>query len=384
MIRNEGEVEKSPQYKSDVVNEVDPRDKNTPDSWIPRHKSLIRLTGPHPFNAEPPTNTLLEKGFITPNSLHYVRNHGTVPKLDWDKHVIQVTGLVEKRLSLRMDELVANYRSVKIPVTLTCDGNRRKEINMIKHTRGFNWGPGATSCAVWTGVKLIDVIQSCNPDLGKGKYVCFEGSDDLPKGKYGTSIPLELAMDPTNDILIAYEMNNEKLPPDHGFPVRLIVPGFIGGRMVKWLAKIEISESESQSHYHIEDNRVLPPMVTFGTASPWFMKPETLICQSNINSVIVHPTHDEWLQVSKHNISATYKLSGYAYSGGGRPISRVEVSFDEGHTWEFCNTTYMENVTRHGFKVWVCFFSVQISQVLNSDLIIIFLFFSQGLGTLGA
>ena len=96
------------------------------------------------------------------------------------------------------------------------------------------------------------------------RFICFEGAETLPGGggsTYGTSLERSRAMDPSMDVLLAYEQNGRPLTPDHGFPVRLIIPGFIGGRMVKWLAKIEVTGEESQNYYHFHDNRVLPPWV---------------------------------------------------------------------------------------------------------------------------
>jgi nitrate reductase (NAD(P)H) len=115
-------------------------------------------------------------------------------------------------------------------------GNRRKELNMIKHTRGFNFGAGAISTSIWKGVKLCDLLNMVGVQKG-AQYVCFEGADQLVHGHYGTSLFLCRAMDPTNDVLVAYEMNGERLAPDHGFPVRIVVPGNAGGRSIKWLAR---------------------------------------------------------------------------------------------------------------------------------------------------
>ena len=131
---------------------IDDRDVGTPDGWIPRNPALLRHTGRHPFNCEPPLDQLTESGFITPVSLHYVRNHGAVPKLEWKSHRIEIKGLVDRPMSLTMDDIL-KFPSTTIPVTLACAGNRRKETNMVKKTVGFNWGPGVTSCSYWTGQK---------------------------------------------------------------------------------------------------------------------------------------------------------------------------------------------------------------------------------------
>lgn len=349
----------SPKYKVEVVTEIDEeRDGPTPDNWIPRHKDLIRLTGLCPFNAEPPLTKLMKQGLITPNSLHYVRNHGVVPRLEWNSHKVIVNGLVKKQREFTMDELTS-MTTIRLPVTIACDGNRRKELNMIKQTRGFNWGAGAVSTAYWKGIKLYDVLSICDVDLEKGRYVCFEGADDLPKGKYGTSISLGYIMNPDNDVILAYEMNDEKLPPDHGFPVRLVVPGFIGGRMVKWLSKITVTEEESNNYYHTHDNKVFPSNLdetSVESKNLWEQYRHTLY-ELNINSVISSPTHYEILSVDYSDSDEMFEMGGYAYSGGGRSIIRVEISTDDGLTWEECtiDTLPVQDSIRHGYKcfIWV-------------------------------
>lgn len=255
---------------------VDERDRGTPDEWIVRDPTLIRLTGRHPFNAEPPTQELMKHGFLTPTSIHYVRNHGTVPSLQWESHKIEISGyahamrvclscmsivvedhsfhsplsnlfysftpshsfrllcsMVEHPMTLTMDEIAA-LPSIKLPVTLACSGNRRKEQNMMAKSLGFHWGSGAVSTSIWRGVRLAEVLRKCgvNWPLSASsedgspppvpRFVCFEGADQLPFGYYGTCIPIERAMDEYFDVLLAYEMNGERLTPDHGYPLRLV------------------------------------------------------------------------------------------------------------------------------------------------------------------
>jgi nitrate reductase (NAD(P)H) len=245
---------------------LDPRDEGTADHWIERNPSLIRLTGKHPFNSEPPLQSLMHHGFITPVQLHYVRNHGHVPKAHWEDWTIEVTGLVKNPTQFSMDQLVNDFPSREFPVTLVCSANRRKEQNMVKQTIGFNWGPCATSTSVWRGVPLRNMLKRCGiySRNSGALYVCFEGAEELPGGggsKYGTSILCEVALDRTRDIILAYMQNGDVLSPDHGFPVRVIVPGFTAGRMVKWLKRIIVTTKESDSHYHYHDNRLLPSHV---------------------------------------------------------------------------------------------------------------------------
>ncbi|GAB9472106.1 Nitrate reductase [nadph] [Globisporangium polare] len=337
---------------------IDPRDVGTPDAWIPRHPELVRLTGRHPLSCEPPLEHL--RTFITPTAVHYVRNHGAVPQLDWETHRFHIDGLVDKPLTFSMKELLETFQSyvVSLPVLLVCAGNRRKEQNMIKKSIGFSWGAGAASTAVWTGIPLHVLLAHCGVDREKARFVWFEGSDALPKSNYGTCIPAHVALDPSCDVLVAWKMNGELLSPDHGFPLRLIVPGHIGGRMVKWLARIHVSEHESDNHHHLHDNRVLPSHVDAerATAENWWSKPEFAIQELNVNSVLLSPAHMEILDLNNvlsitTGSEASYKVSGYAYSGGGRRIIRVEVTVDDGATWDHCRIIYKEKPNAYG-KMW--------------------------------
>ena len=189
-------------------------------------------------------------GFITPPSIHYVRNHGPCPRINWGDHRVVVNGLVSTPLTLTMDDIIS-MPSVRIPVTLVCAGNRRKEENMLKKSIGFNWGPCAVSTTYWTGVRLRDILLRAGiktPEEG-ANYVCMRGpKGELPKGSdgsYGTSVTYNKAMDLASDVIVAYKQNDRWLTPDHGFPVRMIIPGFIGGRMIKWLEVRTISNLSS-------------------------------------------------------------------------------------------------------------------------------------------
>ncbi|XP_010538973.1 PREDICTED: nitrate reductase [NADH] 2-like [Tarenaya hassleriana] len=348
----------------------DPRDESTADSWIERNPTMVRLTGKHPFNSEPPLNRLMHHGFITPVPLHYVRNHGAVPKAQWSEWTVEITGLVKRPMRLTVDELISQFPSREFPVTLVCAGNRRKEQNMVKKSKGFNWGAAGISTSVWRGVPLCDVLRHCGIMSKKAgaMNVCFEGVENLPGeagsggSKYGTSIKKEYAMDPSRDIILAYMQNGQLLTPDHGFPVRMIIPGFIGGRMVKWLKRIIVTAQESDSYYHYKDNRVLPSHVDaeLAEAEAWWYKPEYIINELNINSVITTPSHQEILPINVFTTQRLYTLKGYAYSGGGKRVTRVEVTTDCGETWRVCALDRPEKPNKYG-KYWCwCFWSLEV------------------------
>jgi nitrate reductase (NAD(P)H) len=258
---------------------------------------------------------------------------------------------------------------------------------MIRQTIGFNWGSSGVSTNVWKGVLLRDLLLEAgvSPDYAsmRGKHVEFIGVEDLPNKvgpgpfpeepwgklvKYGTSVPLSRAMNPAYDIIIAYEANGERLQPDHGFPVRLIIPGYIGGRMIKWLAQINVLTHETKNHYHYHDNRILPPHITAeeSLTGEWWYKPEYIFNELCINSTMTAPDHNETLSIAT-SMGKTYEVGGYAYTGGGRAITRVEVSLDGGVHWELATMDRKEQPTDHGmYWCWVWWtFDLQVADLVG-------------------
>eukprot|EP00439_Symbiodinium_sp_Y106_P063839 s4047_g9.t3 len=342
--------------------EVDARDANTPDKCICRHPAMQRNTGMHPFNAEPPMQKLQDAGWITPASLLVVRQHGAVPQLKWSEHKLKIRG-VPQPCELSMDQIASgDFGSVvSFPVTFICAGNRRKEQNMTKKTVGFDWGPAAVGNSVWTGVRLCDVLAHvgitrptkegilCGCSASECRYVHFEGPlGELPQGEtrsWGTSIDIGWALDRERDVILAFKQNGELLTPDHGAPLRTILPGCIGGRMVKWLSSMWVSDHPSENHYHYFDNRVLPPHVDvdLAYAEGWWYKPEYVINHMNINSAMFEPWHNSFVTLGQESTPSTVKVSGYAYTGGGHKIIRAEISLDSGKCWELTNLTRPED-----------------------------------------
>ena len=372
----------------DLKGICDYRDKGTPDEWVPRDGRLIRLTGRHPLNVEPPIALLRKFRFITPPNLHYVRSHGICPQLTWEDHTLIVGGEVFMPIEIRMDDLISLGEPREIPVTLTCAGNRRKEQNTIRQTIGFNWGPCATSTSVWKGILVRDVLKAVGVSEKdtEGLHVEFLGYEDLPNKigpgpfedapwgeteKFGTSIPLARAMNPAYDIMIAYEQNGERLHPDHGYPIRLIVPGYAAARNIKWLKQINIIPHETKNHYFYHDNRIIPPHVqTMEEAmkGDWFYKPEYVFNELNINSVIASPGHGEKISLVE-GLGKTYTISGYAYTGGGRNVTRVDISLDGGNTWHLAKLDKKEKPTEYGMSwCWTWWdYDVTVQQFINAS-----------------
>jgi len=239
-----------------------------------------------------PLALLRHHGFLTPPTYHVIRNHGKVPRLSWHSHSIDISGLVDRPLKLTMDELV-KLPMVTLPVTVQCAGNRRKEQNLIKKGMGFDWGAGATSTHIWTGVLMKDVLEYVGmKSASEGAlWVDFFGPEgEVPNGDttYGASHPRHVMLDPTRSVMLAVLQNGEILHPDHGFPVRLLIPGYIGGRMIKWLTKIVVSKVESDTFYNVYDNRVFPPHIVskdVATKESIWMDPMYRIDDRNLQCV---------------------------------------------------------------------------------------------------
>ncbi|KAM5537092.1 hypothetical protein V8D89_009238 [Ganoderma adspersum] len=372
------------QLESDLSTE----DQPYPDSWVPRSPALLRLTGKFPFNAEPNLHSLFRAGMITPTKLHYVRNHGHVPLLHWETYKVLVYADPSVPLDLKqreytMEELTgAKFRDsiIEIPVTMGCDGNRRKEVNMVKRTKGFDWTASGVSTAIWRGVPITEVLRDwgfTGIPAGERWYLNFEGVEMLQEGKYATSIPLEYALDYKNDVMLAFGMNKRVLHPDHGYPLRVIIPGYVGGRQVKWLKRVWITTKPNDSYYHIWDNKVIPSYIeSMGDplARAFFEDESTACWEQTLQSIICEPAHEERLELTDDTRNGKYTIKGFAFNGGGERIERVELSLDGGKTWKYCFRHFVESPLRHAEKYWAWIFwscEVLVNEIIHGSEFII-------------
>ncbi len=277
-----------------------------------------------PFNAAAPVESLADS-FITETPLFYVRNHGNIPALETSNYRLEVGGMVEETLKLNLAELQNRFKIHSITATMQCAGNRRDEMIEVREIPGeMPWQANAISCANWRGVRLADVLAAAGVKTG-AMHVAFDGADEITKKvliNFGASIPLDKAM--SEEVLLAFEMNGQPLLPVHGAPLRVVVPGYIGARSVKWLTTITVQEKPSDNHYQQEAYKIFPPHITKETVD--WTKGLTL-SEGQINSVICEP-----LDGAELEMGATI-ARGYAMSGGGRSIERIEVSPDGGHNW---------------------------------------------------
>lgn len=311
------------------------------------------------------------------------------------KHVLSVELPDGETRGYTLKELKERFRRHKVTATLQCSGNRRND--MTRHagkTNGLQWGVGAISNAEWEGVLLRDVLRDAGLKVkdpstvtavsGPSMSTSSEDEADLPSQKdlhvhfnaleaYGASIPLTKALDPTGDVLLAFRMNGHALPRDHGFPLRAIVPGHVAARSVKWLSKIVVSDEESPSQWQRRDYKSFGPNeganpdwdkaksiqempVTSAITGVWVGsdclknktknkdmndKQKTTVDLADVDgqkvgctkTTTTTPTSPAEIDTeSRKKIPIT--MQGYAYSGGGRAIARVDVSLDNGRTWD--------------------------------------------------
>lgn len=294
-----------------------------------RHPALI-ANSQQPFNAETPPELAMDN-FITPNELFFVRNHLPVPVIDEKDFRLEVQGDGVKGIKLSLKDLKSKFKSHKITATLQCAGNRRSQMNEAKPVKGLNWTSTAISNAEWEGVLLRDVLLHAGIDVNDPdseiKHIQFEGLDiDPTRTPYGASIPAYKVFDASNDVLLAYNMNGKPLPRDHGFPLRVVVPGVVGARNVKWLGKIVASKEESPSHWQQNDYKGFSPSIDWHNVD---FNSAPAIQESPVTSAICMPKSGTTIYESDEDVV----VHGYAYSGGGRGIIRVDVSVDSGKTW---------------------------------------------------
>jgi len=258
---------------------------------------------------------------ITPIGLHYLLIHFDIPAVDAATWRLHVRGLVERELALSLDDLKARPARTET-VTLECAGNGRALL--APRALSQPWLREAVGTAEWTGTPLSPILEEAGLATNASEVV-FTGLDRGVQGDvehaYERSLPLEEAM--RDEVLLAYAINGEPLPPQHGSPLRLVVPGWYGMTHVKWLGSITVADApfggwQQSVAYHLresEDEQGTPVMR---------MLPRSLL---------VPPGIPDFLTRTRFVAPGPATVEGRAWSGHG-PIDRVEVSLDGGETWE--------------------------------------------------
>jgi len=271
-----------------------------------------------PVNLEMPFGTL--DAFLTPTERFYVRCHHPIPQIEAGTWRLSIEGDVEQPYELTLSELTAMERRT-ITSTMECAGNGR--VFLKPQRDGAQWETGAVGTAEWTGVPLSAVLKRAGL-LESVREIILEGADEgeikespRPAGKihYSRSIPLGKA----DDVLLAFQMNGEDLTPEHGFPLRAVVPGWYGMAAVKWLKRIVASTEPYNGYYQTIDYAYWER----GSSAPTLVA----ITEMRVKSQIARPEFAETVRAGQ-----PYRVHGAAWTTDGA-IVKVELSMDHGTTW---------------------------------------------------
>jgi DMSO/TMAO reductase YedYZ molybdopterin-dependent catalytic subunit len=285
-----------------------------------------------PPNLEMPFETL--DGFITPTKSFYVRTHFPIPKIDKSQWRLHLEGEIDRPFTISYDELIA-LESRKVPVTLECAGNNRNFLE--PKVKGVQWGLGAVGNAEWTGAPLSILLERADVKT-RAREVILEGADhgriDDPKAPAGElifarSIPLDKAR---RDVLLAYRMNDVDLPPEHGFPVRAIVPGWYAVASVKWLRRVIVIERPFNGYYQTLDYAF------------WKNNELVPLSQMQLKAEIARPVQGEIVPANSR-----VRVHGAAWTGNGEVV-KVELSTDGGSTWS--ETKLLGESRLNAWRLW--------------------------------
>ncbi|MEJ7638597.1 MAG: sulfite oxidase [Singulisphaera sp.] len=277
------------------------------------------VRGVEPDNLEFPFASL--DSFLIPNERFYVRSHFAVPRLEAASWRMEVAGAVERPSRIGLDDL-KKMPSRTITAMLECSGNGR--IFLVPKAKGTLWETGAVGNAEWTGVPLAAVLERAGLKEGALEVV-LEGADkgrveEEPKSPgeihFARSVPLEKAR---RDVLLAYQMNGENLSPEHGSPLRAIVPGWYGMASIKWLSRILVVDRPFAGYFqtldysYFERRDGLPSLVA--------------TTENEVKSQVARPARHEAIPGD-----SDYRVHGAAWAGESE-VRQVEVSTDGGKTW---------------------------------------------------
>jgi DMSO/TMAO reductase YedYZ molybdopterin-dependent catalytic subunit len=283
--------------------------KGPSEADLARRNLVLRRTDP--LNCEVRINGLTG-GIVVSNEAFYIRNHFPTPAIDPTSWRLRAHGLLQRPLELSLDELI-DMPAHTMLLTLECAGNGRSFFD--PPIEGEPWALGAVSTAEWTGVLLSDLIEAGAPSK-EARELVFRGADTFERS---LGLP-DARMQP---VLLAYAMNGEPLPVDHGYPLRVVVPGWYSVTGVKWLTEIEAIAGTFEGYFQRERYNYELERDGKTTVEP--------VRHQRVRSMITHPAEGEVMRAGKVTVR------GLAWSGEA-PMSHVEVSAGGGR-WDRARLT---------------------------------------------
>ncbi len=311
-----------------LFSEKMPFAQNQVEPFVIEGKEGVTVLNDRPINAETPIALLDED--VTGNAVHFIRNNGLVPERattrDLSGWSLTVDGVVHKPLNLTLSDLKRRYTNKTALLHLECGGNGRAGFR--PPAAGNQWKLGAVGCAIYTGVRLKDVLEDAGVDA-RAVYVAYYGEDlrlsgDPDAVPISRGIPIAKALDPWT--LLSWEMNGEPLPAQHGFPLRLVAPGYPASTSGKWLKRLWVRDRVHDGpkmggySYRVPRHPVEP-----GADVP--EEAMEIIEAMPVKSMITRPSTG--IEVASGEALA---LGGHAWCGDG-PVSAMHVSHDFGATW---------------------------------------------------
>jgi DMSO/TMAO reductase YedYZ molybdopterin-dependent catalytic subunit len=312
----------------------------------PQKAPLILLTD-RPVQLETPRHYF--RTAFTPNEAFYVRWHleGIPNRVDLEQWKLQVAGNVKKSLALSLSDLTDKFKPVSVAAVSQCSGNSRSR--MQPRVPGAQWGNGAMGNALWTGVRLREILDLAGVKNGSLELQ-FQGLETGP-GPAGSGSnlflkSLELANPVVDECIVAYLMNGEPLPMLNGFPARLVVPGYFATYWTKCLTWIRVLDAPDENYWMKTAYRA--PDTPGGNTSPEQVKAGQVktvpLERFPVRSFLISPDGS-----SKIPAGLSVTLRGIAFSGYGR-VNRVEISEDGGKTW--ADATLGEDHGAYSFRTW--------------------------------
>ena len=294
------------------------------------------VRGESPLNLEMPFEML--DAFITPTKSFYVRTHFPIPAIKRDAWWLHVEGEVENPFAINYQQLL-QFDAVTVPVTLECAGNNRNFLE--PKVKGVQWGLGAVGTAEWTGVTLSSLLDRAKVKPNACEVI-FEAADGgmledpkSPPGKlhFARSIPLEKAR---HDVLLAYKMNGNDLAPEHGFPVRAIVPGWYAMASIKWVQRIIVMDQPFTGYYQTIDYAYWKRRTEVAELTP--------LTEMQIKAEIARPGEGEIVPAN-----SSVRVHGAAWTCDAE-ITKMELSTDGGATWS--EATLLGESKPNAWRLW--------------------------------
>ncbi|TMT85742.1 molybdopterin-binding oxidoreductase [Haloterrigena sp. H1] len=314
----------------------------------------LRILSPEPENAEAAARSTYTD-YITPREEHYIRNHYPTPDIQESDWSVSLTGLVDDEVDLSMEEIKHSFSTDSVTHTMQCAGNGRSYFD--PKVGGNQWTFGAVGNTVWTGTPVSEILEYYGAETGEGYFLTVMGGEH-PEGEdvFTRSIPMEKVLD---DTLLAYNMNGSPVSPDHGFPVRLLVPGWFGCNNVKWVNRMHVMETmvigdeweeegapedgqRTYTHWQQYSYRIVPEEddgAEHYEDIPVYDTREQMEQTDAINNAYMYDQVEKSLigypgegQTVSPSPAGTIEVIGVAWAGDDG-LDMVEVSTDGGDSW---------------------------------------------------